>query len=105
MAFNGSTNYPPGELVEYLQRLGMAFDPTNAHTSFDETVYKLELPDNQLETISEGLQVMRDYADQLLLGVEEIESERGVILNEKNAAIAWLTALITKRRNIYLRAL
>ena len=86
MAFNGSTNYPPGQLIELLQKMGMAFGKdTNAHVSFDETVYKLELPDNQSKTIFEGLRVFRDYADQLLFLPEEIERERGVIINEKNA--------------------
>lgn len=84
MAFKGSENYSPGELIAFLQRLGMAFGPdTNAHTGFDETVYKLDLPGNELELIGEGLQVMRDTADKLLLLEEEIESERGVILAEK----------------------
>ena len=47
MAFNGTKNYPADEMVEFFQRLGMAFGAdTNAHTSFDETVYKLELPEN-----------------------------------------------------------
>ena len=86
MAFNGSTNYPPGQLIELLQKMGMAFGKdTNAHVSFDETVYKLALPDNQSKTIFEGLRVFRDYADQLLFLPEEIERERGVIINEKNA--------------------
>ena len=86
MAFNGSTHYPPGQLVELLQKMGMAFGKdTNAHVSYDETVYKLALPDNQSKTIFEGLRVFRDYADQLLFLPEEIERERGVIINEKNA--------------------
>jgi len=87
MAFNGSENYPPGELIEYLQRLGMSFGAdTNAHTSFDETVYKLELPESQEsnpELFQEGMQVLRDYAGGLLLREQEIEAERGVILSEK----------------------
>jgi len=84
MAFNGSENYPPGELIEYLQRLGMSFGAdTNAHTSFDETVYKLELPENNDPLLDEGLQVLRDYAGGLLLLEEEIDKERGVILSEK----------------------
>lgn len=86
MAFNGSTNYPPGELVEYLQRLGMGFGAdTNAHVGFDETVYKLELPESTESYLREGLQVLRDYADGLLLLESEIERERGVILSEKRA--------------------
>ncbi|WOO42100.1 M16 family metallopeptidase [Rubellicoccus peritrichatus] len=86
MAFNGSENYPPGELVEYLQRLGMGFGAhTNAHTGFDETVYKLELPKNDESMLREGLQVMRDYAGGLLLLQSEIDRERGVILSEKRS--------------------
>ncbi|WP_309400442.1 M16 family metallopeptidase [Cerasicoccus maritimus] len=84
MAFNGSEHYPPGELIEYLQRLGMSFGAdTNAHTGFDETVYKLELPENTPELFQEGMQVLRDYAGSLLLRDQEIEHERGVILAEK----------------------
>lgn len=84
LAFNGSEHYPPGELIEYLQRLGMSFGAdTNAHTGFDETVYKLELPEKTPELFHEGLQVLRDYAGGLLLRDQEIDLERGVILSEK----------------------
>lgn len=83
MAFNGSKHYPPGELVEYLQRIGMSFGAdTNAHTSFDETVYKLELPENTETYLREGLKVMSDYAARLTLLEDEVERERGVILSE-----------------------
>ena len=48
MAFNGTAHFPPGTLVNQLQSLGMSFGAdTNAHTSFDETVYKLDLPDTK----------------------------------------------------------
>ena len=84
MAFNGSRNFSGGDLVEYLQRLGMGFGAdTNAYTSWKETVYFLELPNNRAETLGEGLTVLRDYADGLLLDPAQIERERGVILSEK----------------------
>jgi zinc protease len=84
MAFNGTTHFKAGEMVEYFQRLGMAFgSDTNAHTSYDETVYKLELPKPEEKTIREGMQLLRDYADGMLFSDEEIEKERGVILSEK----------------------
>ena len=86
MAFNGTKNYPAGEMVEYFQRLGMAFGShTNAHTSFRETVYKLELPDSTDKMLDDGFKLLRDYADGLLFGEEEIEKERGVILSEKRS--------------------
>ena len=46
MAFNGSENIPEGEMIKRLEKFGLAFGPdTNAYTSFDETVYQLELPE------------------------------------------------------------
>jgi zinc protease len=83
MAFNGTTHYPPGTLVTQLQSLGMSFGAdTNAHTSFDETVYKLDLPDAKAETVAIGLTVMADYAGGMLLIPAEVERERGIILAE-----------------------
>jgi zinc protease len=84
MAFNGSRHFPGGEMVEYFQRLGMGFGAdTNAHTSFKETVYMLELPKVEPKYILEGLQLFRDYLDGMNLGEKEIDKERGIILSEK----------------------
>lgn len=84
MAFNGSTHYPPGTLIEFFQRMGMNFGGhTNAYTSFNRTVYMLELPDTEPETLAEGFRVLSDFAGGLLLKSEEIDRERGVVLAEK----------------------
>ncbi len=84
MAFNGSRHFPGGEMVEYFQRLGMGFGAdTNAHTSFKETVYMLEMPKVEAEMIGEGMQLFRDYLDGMALGEKEIDKERGIILSEK----------------------
>lgn len=92
MAFNGSRNFPAGTLIEWFQRHGMSFGAdTNAHTSFSETVYKLDLPSADPQTIREGLEVLRDFADGLLLAAEEIEREKGVIDGEERErdSAAW----------------
>ena len=84
MLFNGSTHFPPGELVKYFQSIGMQFGPdANAHTGFDETVYDILLPDGNHASIEKGLLVLRDYADGALLLPAEIDRERKVILAEK----------------------
>ncbi|HEY4301064.1 MAG TPA: insulinase family protein [Candidatus Didemnitutus sp.] len=84
MAFNGSTHFAPGTLIEYFQRLGMSFGgDTNAFTSFDRTVYQLELPDTQPATFSKALTLFADYAGGLLLEQTSIDKERGIILSEK----------------------
>ncbi len=86
MVFNGTTHYPPGTLIEYFQSIGMGFGAdTNAHTTYDETVYKLMLPGGDRKNLTDGLQVLADYAGGALLLEDEVERERGIILSEKRA--------------------
>jgi len=83
LAFNGSTHFPSGTLVEYFQRLGMSFGgDTNASTNFDRTVYQLELPDSRPSTTEKAFTLFSDFASGLLLTPESIEKERGIILSE-----------------------
>ncbi|MBK1834791.1 M16 family metallopeptidase [Roseibacillus ishigakijimensis] len=87
MVFNGSRNFPdPKDLIPQMERLGIAFGAhANAYTSFDETVYMLDLPNLAEPTLQLAFTVMRDFADGALLKEEEIDKERGVILSEKNS--------------------
>ena len=83
MAFNGTKNYPPGTLLPKLSSLGMQFGVhNNAHTANRETVYKLYMPDTKPETIDLALTIFSDFADGLDFDPEQIESERGVVLEE-----------------------
>ena len=86
MLFNGTENFAPGELVDFFNSIGMSFGAdTNAHTSYDETVYKINLPDGSKELLTDGLKVMADYARGGLLLEEEVDRERGIILAEKRS--------------------
>jgi len=83
MLFNGSTHFPPGELIRYFQSIGMQFgNDANAHTGFDETVYDIILPTGDEQNLKKGLLVMHDYAMGALLLEEEVKRESGVILAE-----------------------
>jgi len=89
MAFNGSKNIPEGEMIKRLEKFGLAFGAdTNASTSFDETIYQLELPDVNDEILDETLMIMRETASNLTLDPDAIDRERGVILAEKRARIS-----------------
>lgn len=84
MAFNGTKNFPKHELINYFESIGMEFGPEiNAYTSFDETVYMLKVPLDKSEYMEQGLQVLYDWASQINDTDEEIEAERGVILEEE----------------------
>ena len=84
MGFNGSKNFPKAnQVVEELQKIGVAFGrDSNAHTSFDETVYKLDMPNADAETLALGLKVFADWSADLFIKDEEVDNERGIILSE-----------------------
>jgi zinc protease len=83
MAFNGSKHFAPGELVGYLESIGARFGAdANAYTSFDETVYMLEVPTDRGGLVEKGLTVLSDFAGGWTLSEKEIDKERGVVLEE-----------------------
>src|SRR3954447_502705 len=83
MAFNGSTHFKPGELVSYFESTGARLGPhVNAYTSFDETVYMLDLPTDSKDVVSKGLQALADFAGGLALDQAEVDKERGVVIEE-----------------------
>ena len=83
MNFNGLKHFPKNELIDYLQKAGVRFgSDLNAYTSFDETVYQLPIPSDDPELLKNGLQVMRDWAQDAMLDTEEINKERGIIMEE-----------------------
>ena len=83
MAFNGSTHFKPGELVAFLESIGARFGPhVNASTSFDETIYMLEVPTDREGYVDKALLALRDFAGGASLTTEEIDRERGVVLEE-----------------------
>ena len=86
MAFNGSENFAPGEMVKSFEAIGMRFGQhQNAFTSFDQTTYMMRLPDTKKETIQKVLLYFGDVAYRLSLLPDEIDQERGVILEEARA--------------------
>ena len=83
MAFNGSTHFKSGELVSYLESIGSRFGPdVNAYTSFDETVYMLEVPTDREGVVTRGLEALSDFAGGISLDPEEVDRECRVIIEE-----------------------
>ena len=98
MVFNGSKDFSAEELIPRMQRLGIAFGAhVNAYTSFDETVYMLDLPNLSKEMLDLGFTVMRDFGDGANLDLAEIDKERGVILSEKTSRDTVQTRLMEQQ--------
>jgi zinc protease len=83
MAFNGTKNFEKNEIVSFLQSIGVEFGADlNAYTSFDETVYILPLPTDDKEVLDKGLLILEDWAHNVTFDEEEIDKERGVVIEE-----------------------
>ena len=83
MAFNGTRNFEKQTLVDYLESIGMAFGPDiNAYTSFDETVYMLEVPMDDPEMLATAFRILEDWASAVAFDPEEVDKERGVVTEE-----------------------
>src|SRR5262245_17331692 len=83
MAFNGSKNFKKNELVDYLESVGTKFGPhLNAYTSFDETVYMIQIPTDKEDILQKGFQILEDWSHNLTFDSVEIDKERGVVTEE-----------------------
>lgn len=83
MCFNGTKNFKKSELVDYLESIGTKFGPhLNAYTSFDETVYMMQVPTDSDTYIAKGLQILEDWAHNVVFDSTEIDKERGVVTEE-----------------------
>lgn len=86
LVFNGSRHYKRGELIPKMQKLGLGFGgDANAYTSLLHTVYKLDLPNLNEETVDFAFTIMRDFADGATLEDEAIDKERGIVISELKA--------------------
>jgi len=89
LVFTGTANFPELPELDYtVQRLGAH---SNAHTNFDETVYNVDLPNTDDETVQTIFAVLRDMADGALLTDEKVEIERGIVLSEDRSgdSVEW----------------
>ena len=83
MAFNGTTHFEKQELWSYLESVGLRSGADlNAYTSFDETVYKLTIPLDSVRVVEQAFQIFEDWAHGIAFDGEEIEKERGVVIEE-----------------------
>ena len=83
MAFNGSKNFPKKKIDEYLSSIGLNLGSHyNAHASFFETVYKFEIPTDDIKNVETAIQILADIAKNLDLTPEAFERERKIVEEE-----------------------
>ena len=83
MAFNGSKNLPGKEMIEKLETIGVQFGYNlNAFTSWDCTEYMIKDCPVTEENVDLALLILHDWSQFIELNPTEIDSERGVIMEE-----------------------
>jgi zinc protease len=83
MAFNGTRNFAGNGLIQFMEEAGLTFGRhSNAYTSTGNTNYQLSIPADDPELLKNSFMIMRDWADGITFAPEEIEKEKGVIIEE-----------------------
>lgn len=83
MAFNGTKNFPKQDLVNFLESIGMRFGAdVNASTSFDETIFMLQVPTDKPTLLDKSMLILEDWAHNVTFEPAEVDKERGVVLEE-----------------------
>ena len=83
MGFNGTDHFKKQELINFLEKSGVSFGADlNASTSFDETIYELQVPTDSVAVFQNAIQILEDWAHGVSFEPTEIDKERGVIVEE-----------------------
>ena len=97
MAFNGTKSFKKNDIVSYLQSIGVEFGADlNAYTSFDETVYILPIPSAEFENLDKGFQILKEMMFDMTLHGDDIDAERGVVLEEYRTRLGAETRMLEK---------
>ena len=83
MAFNGTERFAKREIDDFLEKSGVKFGKhTNAYTSFDQTVYMLQVPTGEGGILERGVEIMEQFSHAVSFDDDEVDKERGVVIEE-----------------------
>jgi zinc protease len=93
MAFNGTEHFAEQELIDYLRSRGMRFGAdANASTSYDETIYEIEVPtttgaDGKKYIEDQAFTILDDWTHAINFAEKDVDEERPVIMEEYRARL------------------
>ncbi|WP_219013430.1 M16 family metallopeptidase, partial [Shewanella algae] len=101
MAFNGSKHFKGNSVISALEDAGLKFGiDVNAFTDFENTVYLLNLPDNRPQTLELALRIIADWAAEVSIARDDLDAERGIVLEEWRARLGPMLRLGDKKSAI-----
>jgi zinc protease len=104
MAFNGTRNFPKQDVIAFLQSTGVRFGAhINANTGFDSTVYQLQIPTDDARVVDRSLLILEDWAHNVTFDPDEIDKERGVILEEWRTGLGGAARMLDQQLPVLLK--
>lgn len=104
MAFDGTKRFPKSDIINFLERVGMRFGADiNAYTSFDETVYQLQVPTDTARLVGTALDILQDWAHDVTFATADMAKERGVVIEEWRTGRNASTRVSNKQFPVMLR--
>ena len=104
MSFNGTKHFKKSALVDFIEASGVKFGAhLNASTSFDQTIYKLQMPTIRQSLVDSAMLVLEDWAHNVRLEGSEIDKERGVVKEEWRLGLGAQDRMMNKYIPIILK--
>ncbi len=104
MSFNGTKHFKKSALVDFIEASGVKFGAhLNANTSFDQTIYILQMPTDRKTLIDSAMLVLEDWAHNVRLEGSEIDKERGVVKEEWRLGLGAQDRMMNKYIPIILK--
>lgn len=88
VSFDGTGEFKKNNIINFLELSGVKFGADlNAYTSFDETVYKMQVPTDSADVFNKAIQIIYDWTHLNLFDSAEIENERGIVISERRLGL------------------
>ncbi len=88
ISFDGTGEFKKNDIINFLESSGVKFGADlNAYTSFDETVYMMQVPTDSEKVFDKAIQIMYDWTHLNLFDSAEIENERGIVISERRLGL------------------
>jgi zinc protease len=104
MAFEGTRHFPRAMVVGFMQSLGMGFGPhLNAETTFDDTIYQLQVPTDQPGVLDRAVAILRDWACDVSFDPAGVQRERQIVTEEWRQGLGASARLLASHEPILLQ--
>lgn len=84
LLFHGTRSFSKERIETFLKKIDGQLGPDmNAHTSFDQTIYQINLPLHKVDLLPEALALLAEFGEWATFEERAVEIERQIVLEER----------------------